>query len=153
MSVRTFLIIHSYNNPQLMKKTKSLFIALLLGWAAGAQAGDYTHLTIQKADSTTLALDVASLTMTFSDGQLVATNNQGTRTLAVADLARMFFSDGTSTGIDTATDAPASTPIRVYTLSGVSLGQYDRLATFTRRAAKGVYLVKSNGRTFKTTVK
>ena len=136
-----------------MKMTKSLFIALLLGWATGAKAGDYTHLTLQKTDSTTLALDVSSLSMTFSDGHLVATNEQGTYTLALADLARMFFSNGSSTGLASVTDDVESAPVTVFTLAGVSLGQYDRLSTFTQRAAKGVYLVKSNGKTFKTTVR
>lgn len=136
-----------------MKTTKSLFIALLLGWATGTQAGDYTHLTMQKSDSTTLALDVALLTMTFADGQLVAANDRGSYTFALADLSRMFFSKASSTGLDAVATDAGSMPVTVYTLAGVSLGQYDSLATFTRRAAKGVYLVKCNGRTFKTTVK
>lgn len=138
----------------LMKMTKSLPIALMLGWAMGAQAGDYTHLTFQKTDSTTLALDVTSLTMTFSGGQLLATNTQGTCSLTLADLAQMFFSNGPATGV-AAVDAAdaASAPVTVYTLTGATLGTYDRLSAFTRQAPKGVYIVKSNGRTFKTTVR
>lgn len=136
-----------------MKMTKSLPIILLLGWATGTQAGDYTHLTLQKTDSTTLALDVTSLTMTFSEGHLLAINNQGTYTLTLADLSQMFFSNGTTNGVAAiATDA-ASAPVTVYTLTGASLGAYDSLSIFTRQAPKGVYLVKSNGKTFKTTVK
>ncbi len=146
--MRTYL-----NYLQLMKITKTLFVALLLGCATGAQAGDYTHLTFQKADSTTLALDVASLTMTFSDGHLLATNDQGTYTLSLADLAQMFFSNGSTAGLDALSADVTTAPVSVYTLAGVSLGEYDRLATFTQRAAKGVYIVKSNDRTFKTTVR
>lgn len=136
-----------------MKMTKSLPIALMLGWAMGAQAGDYTHLTFQKTDSTTLALDVTSLTMTFSGGQLLATNTQGTYSLTLADLAQMFFSNGSTMGVAGVAADAASAPVTVYTLTGASLGTYDRLSAFTRQAPKGVYIVKSNGRTFKTTVR
>lgn len=135
-----------------MKMKKSLFIASLLCCAAGAKADDYTHLTFQKTDSTTLSVDVASLTMTFDDGQLVATNGTATYRLSVADLARMYFSDGTTTGI-AQPDADTGSTVEVYTLSGMKLGNYSSAETFARRAAKGVYVVKSNGRTFKTTVK
>lgn len=136
-----------------MKMTKSLPIALMLGWAMGAQAGDYTHLTFQKTDSTTLALDVTSLTMTFSGGQLLATNTQGTYSLTLTDLAQMFFSNGPATGVTAVASDAASAPVTVYTLTGATLGTYDRLSAFTRQAPKGVYIVKSNGRTFKTTVR
>ena len=137
----------------LMKMTKSLPIALMLGWAMGAQAGDYTHLTFQKTDSTTLALDVTSLTMTFSGGQLLAINTQGTYSLTLANLAQMFFSNGPATGVAAVDADAASAPVTVYTLTGATLGTYDRLSAFTRQAPKGVYIVKSNGRTFKTTVR
>jgi hypothetical protein len=137
----------------LMKMTKSLPIALMLGWAMGAQAGDYTHLTFQKTDSTTLALDVTSLTMTFSGSQLLATNTQGSYSLTLADLAQMFFSNGPATGVAAVDADAASAPVTVYTLTGATLGTYDRLSAFTRQAPKGVYIVKSNGRTFKTTVR
>lgn len=133
--------------------TKSLPIILLLGWATGAQAGDYTHLNLQKTDSTTLALDVTSLAMTFSEGHLLATNNQGTHTLTLADLSQMFFSNGTTNGVAAVATDAASAPVTVYTLTGASLGAYDSLSTFSRQAPKGIYLVKSNGKTFKTTVK
>lgn len=57
-------------------------------------ADDYTYpyLIITDAAGAQTTLSVASLEITFADGQLVATNGDGTTTLALADLASMAFS-------------------------------------------------------------
>lgn len=137
---------------ELMKMKKSLFIAALLCCAMGAKADDYTHLTFQKNDSSTLSISVASLTMTFDGEQLVATNGTATYQLNVSDLARMYFSDGTPTGI-TQLNNNTNHNVEIYTPAGIRLGSYASLEAFAQQADKGLYVVKSNGRTYKTIVK
>lgn len=57
-------------------------------------ADDYTYpyLIFTDAAGAQTTLSVASLEITFADGQLVATNGDGTTTLTLADLASMAFS-------------------------------------------------------------
>ena len=74
---------------------KRLFFILILAQAClGVTAQDYTYpyLIFTAADGTQTTLSATSLEMTFADGQLVATNGDGTTTLTLADLASMTFS-------------------------------------------------------------
>lgn len=67
--------------------------AMALGPSA-LLADDYTYpyLIFTDAAGSQTTLSVASLEITFVDGQLVATNGDGTTTLTLADLASMQFS-------------------------------------------------------------
>ena len=58
-------------------------------------ADDYTYpyLIFTDAAGAQTTVSVASLEITFADGQLVATNGDGTTTLTLADLASMAFSE------------------------------------------------------------
>lgn len=134
--------------------TKTLIISTLLGWATATQADTYSYLTFQKADSSCVAVAVESLSMTFANGKLIATNGTDTYELSVADLSRMFFSSTTPTGIaDLATDRPANAQVEAYALTGARLGTFANLKAFEQRAPKGVYVVRTNGRTLKLSVK
>lgn len=52
----------------------------------------YPYLIFTGADGAQTTVSVASLEIVFADGQLVATNGDGTTTLTLADLASMTFS-------------------------------------------------------------
>lgn len=137
-----------------MKMTKTLIVATLLGWGTATQANTYSYLTFQKADSSCVAVALESLSMTFANGKLIATNGADTYELSVVDLSRMFFSNTTPTGIaDLAADLAANTQVEVYALTGASLGAFANLRDFEQGAPKGVYVVRTNGRTLKLSVK
>lgn len=70
-----------------MKKILLLVMSFLA--LQSMRADDYTYLIIQNTDGTGVTLDVDNLTMTFSDGYLVAGDTQ----LSLSDLYKMYFSN------------------------------------------------------------
>ena len=70
-----------------MRKT---FITLLtiLGIAA-AHAEDYPYMMFQTNDGTILMMASASLTITFSEGNMMLSNGAESKTIALADIKKM----------------------------------------------------------------
>ena len=58
--------------------------------SAGADS-DYSHLTFKADNGTEVTVSVEALVMTFSDGQLIATNGEGTQAFSLKDLTTMRF--------------------------------------------------------------
>lgn len=64
--------------------------------AIAAQADSYPYLTIQNADGSTGTLSVETLTLTISDGQLIASNGTNSQTFSLASLGQMRFASNPS---------------------------------------------------------
>lgn len=77
-----------------MKRLLFAFISVVIGLPT-LLADDYVYpyLVFTVSDGTQTTLGVSSLEITFSDGQLVATNADGTAKLNLADLVSMQFSE------------------------------------------------------------
>ena len=118
--------------------------------AMTAQAYDYPYLTFQMTDGTVQSVAVDDLTIAFSDGQLVATNADGSQTFTLTELSKMYFST-TSTAIEDVTASEAA--VEVYTVQGVSKGTFDSMQTAKASLGKGIYIIKCDGSTFKIAVK
>lgn len=130
-----------------MKKT--IILTLLCALCMGAQAADYNYLVFTMNDNTTQTVAASNLTMSFGDGKLTVSN--GTTTLAtitLADLAKMEFSNTESTGITTiSTDRlTIDETTQVYDLNGRQLPSGTQLQ-------RGIYIVKTNGRTIKVQIR
>ena len=130
-----------------MKKT--MILTLLCALYMGAQAADYNYLVFTMNDNTTQTIAASNLTMSFGDGKLTVSN--GTTTLAtitLADLAKMEFSNTESTGISTiSTDRlTIDETTQVYDLNGRQLPSGTQLQ-------RGIYIVKTNGRTIKVQIR
>ena len=108
--------------------TLAAFLLLMMG----AKAQTYSYLTFQHTDGTQKSLTANGLKITFSGNTLTATSMEGTTTLALTDLSKMFFTSEVS-GVLNPTDgqtlvtigegsvsvsAPVGTTIRVYTTDG-----------------------------------
>lgn len=133
-----------------------LFLLMALG-AVSASAQSYNYLTLQQTGGNEQSLAISGLKITFSDGNLVATNGSQTATIPLEKMQKMYFSS-TPTGISTVSDeqtasaviengklvvnAPDSCAVQVY---GVDGRQLSPNATFNR----GVYVVRVGGKTFK----
>ena len=52
---------------------------------------DYSHLTFKADNGTEVTVSVEALVMTFSNGQLIATNGEGTQTFSLVELTNMRF--------------------------------------------------------------
>jgi hypothetical protein len=156
-----------------MNMKKTFLLAMLPLLMQEARAADYQYLVIAASDGTEQALTASGLTITFSDGKLVATSSSATvATIALSDLASMYFSN-TDTGIeDTAAPAaaqisvadgilsitaPEGTKIRITNTAGISLGYYIKAKqgteTIGNRLSQGIYLINVNSKSYKIFVK
>jgi hypothetical protein len=75
-----------------------LSVVIALFGLLSVQASNYTKLTFQQVDGTKQSVDLQSLVITFSDGQLLATNENGDQSFALRNLAKMYFSTSSIIG-------------------------------------------------------
>ena len=80
-----------------MKKSILSVVIALFGLLS-LQASNYTKLTFQQIDGTKQSVDLQSLVITFSDGQLLATNANGDQSFALRNLTKMYFSTSSIIG-------------------------------------------------------
>ena len=66
-----------------------LSVVIALFGLLSVQASNYTKLTFQQVDGTKQSVDLQSLVITFSDGQLLATNEKCSQSFALRNLAKM----------------------------------------------------------------
>lgn len=128
---------------------------LIIGFILAAisittHAADYTYLTIVEQDGTKTSLTAVGLTITFSDGNLVATNSttSESKTISLSNLASMNFSTAneTTTGIQNVSIDIDDADTFIYDLSG---RQIPSGASLT----KGIYIIKKGSVTRKIQVK
>lgn len=116
------------------------------------QAADYDYLTIVETDGTRTSLTAVGLTITFSDGSLVATNanTSETKTVSLTNLASLNFSttNETTTGISSieAESFNLGEAEAVYDLSGRQIPEGTSLT-------RGIYIIKKGGITRKIQIK
>ena len=129
---------------------KKLLVLALLAGTLSAQADEYPYFIFETTDGGRMPVEVESLTIQIVDGNLVA----GGKTFSLASLSRMFFAltpDATS-GIEDlrATEDGA---VEVYSLNGVSLGNYENVSAAKQSLQRGIYVMKGGSGTFKVAVK
>ncbi len=124
---------------------KILLLLTILVGTLKAQAGDYTYLTFESTDGAKVSVDVSSLPVTINlDNSTLTIGNQ---TFVLADLSKMYFStsDETTTGIKEITSATLDEATDIYDLQGHKVTK--------EQMKKGVYIVKTNNRTYKMVVR
>ena len=110
------------------------------------QAADYTYLTFETTDGAKTSVDVSSLPVTINLDN--ATLTIGNQTFALVDLSKMYFStQNETTGIETIDNGQwiMDNSAEFYDLQGHKVSK-DQLR-------KGVYIVKTQSRTYKMVVK
>ena len=123
-----------------MKKKMLLAAGCLMALAAHAD-GAYSYLTFTHNNLAEQSFSAADLTITFENGQAVVAQNGNKTTLALADLQKMRFTAEVG--------AEANGPLTVVTLSGQRVGTFKDKATMERSLKKGLYVVKTAGKTYK----
>lgn len=137
-----------------------LSLMLLLG-VTTASAQNYDYLILQENSGNATGLKIDGLKLTFDKGNLVAQNAEGTKTIALADMQKMYFSSNpTSVGSVTNDDvkdlvtvengtlkvnAPADAKVAVYSVDGRQV-KPGKLTT-------GTYVVRVNNKSVKVLVK
>ena len=132
---------------------KLVLILLLMVGTLAAEAYDYPYLTIRTANGTETSVAVSELRLTFSNGQLVATNSTDSVTLTLSELSAMYFTEtmnSISTGLQSVTEDEA---VEVYTTGGVLVGRFDTMSQARATLKHGIYVIKTNERTIKTVLK
>ncbi len=119
-----------------------LFLTMLVGTLT-AQADSYTYLTFETTDGAKGSVSVEELTLTISGTTLTA----GTQSFTLSNLSKMYFSntDETTTGIEEITSATLDEATDIYDLQGHKVTK--------AQMRKGVYIVKTNSRTYKMVVR
>lgn len=135
-----------------MKKITFFLLAMTATLAVHAEDYAYPYLMFQTADGTKVSMAVESLQLMFKDGQLVATNGDGTQQFTLTSLSKMFFSENSAAGItDVMTD---NEEVEVFNLSGMQLGTYASISDAKSVLKRGIYVFKTrNGKSIKMAVK
>ena len=120
-----------------------LLLMTLVGGVLTMQAEDtYTYLTFETTDGAKTSVDVSSLPVTINlDNSTLTIGNQ---TFALADLSKMYFStQSETTGIETIDNGQwtMDNSAEFYDLQGHKVSK--------AQMKKGVYIVKTNRKTFK----
>ena len=134
---------------------KPLFSALLLlaAQTASAELYDYPYMAFQTADGTVKTVPVSSLSLSISNGVLIATSDDGTESFTLSDLSKMYF---TSEAVVTKVQNPESTgssEVEVTSLAGVFCGTFPSVEAARQSLPAGMYIVKNSTETFKIVVK
>ena len=125
---------------------KKIFVlVMVLVGVLTAQAGDYAYLTFETTDGAKASVAVESLTLTISGNTLTA----GSQQFTLSNLSKMYFSniDETATGIESIDNSQLTIDdsTEIYDLQGHKVSK-DLMR-------KGVYIVKTNNRTYKMIVR
>ena len=107
------------------------------------QADAYSFLTFETTDGAKASVTIESLTLGISGTTLTA----GSLQFTLSNLSKMYFSatDETATGIEEITNATLDEASEIYDLQGHKVSK--------AQMHQGVYIVKTNSRTYKMIVR
>ena len=119
-----------------------VFLTMMMGTLA-IHAADYTYLTFETTDGAKASVSVENLTLTINGTTLTA----GSQQFTLSNLSKMYFStsDETATGIEEINSASIEEATDIYDLQGHKVSK--------EQMRKGVYIVKTNSRTYKMVVR
>ena len=133
-----------------------VFTTMMMAGMLTAQADNFTYLTIEKTDGTAQSLTAVGLNLSYSGGNLIATNGTESATIALTEVSRMYFSNEQAitsaiSTVNTSTPSSETNPQSdgIYNLQG------HRVASLSQRSSlrKGIYIIVENGQTKKVQVK
>ena len=125
---------------------KIVLASMILVGTLTAQADDYTYLTFETTDGVKTSVDVSSLPVTINLDN--STLTVGSKTFALADLSKMYFStQSETTGIESISNdlLTLDNSADIYDLQGHKVTK--------EQMKKGVYIVKNNGKAYKMVVR
>ena len=123
----------------LFRRMGMMAVFALLG--TSAMADDFHYLTFETTDGAKASVEISALSMTIDGTTLVA----GNQTFPLSNLSKMYFSvsDETSsaTGIRQLDNLNSQEILAIYDLQGHKIAK--------EQMKKGVYIVKTQGGTYK----
>ena len=127
-----------------MKKIMFFLMTMVGGVTAQADDATYSYLTFETVDGAKTSVAVTSLPMsvTVSGGTLTV----GGQTFTLADLSKMYFSNtNETTAIQEVKAADLDDDADIYDLQGRKVAK--------AQMRRGIYVVKTNGGTYKVNVR
>ena len=121
----------------------------MVGTLTASAAYEYPYLNFLTAAGVIETMPVDNLTMSIADGQLIATNGTTTKTFALTDMVKMYFTD--SSGLNSLI-ANTDEAVEVCTVDGVSLGRFASVKDALLSLDRGTYVIKGQSSTFKIAV-
>lgn len=128
---------------------KIILITMLAILTTGMRAAQYDYLVFTLTDGTTKTVAASNLTISFSDGNLIAASGSETlATLSLAQLTQMEFSTDDPTGITTLSTNTLTTDeaTAIYDMNGRQIPTGTSLKN-------GMYIVKTKNRTVKVYIR
>lgn len=127
-----------------------VFLVLLaLTWGK-IVASDYPFLNIEQTNGTITTLESTGLTITFTDGKMIASQNGSSTTFSLIDLNKMYF--GTTNGVKLL-ELENEKSFTVYNISGIKIGEFENSSDINNKLNKGIYIVEKGGKSYKLSVK
>lgn len=127
-----------------------VFLVLLaLTWGK-IVASDYPFLNIEQTNGAITTLESTGLTITFTDGKMIASQNGSSTTFSLTDLNKMFF--GTTNGVKLL-ESENEKSFTVYNISGIKIGEFENTSDINNKLNKGIYIVEKGGKSYKLSVK
>ena len=131
---------------------KKIFLLLALGFTMMAHAGTYNYLVFTNQSGATTAFSICNLTLEVNGTDLQVTNDEGTVTLILSELASMQFSvDKTITGVENILHADA--PVQVHSVTGVFMGTYNSMIDAAKCLNMGTYVISSGNQSQTVVIK
>lgn len=130
-----------------MNRIISLLAGIALTTAGTAWGAELPWLTFTLTDSSTFSVAAEDLTLDYADGSLRLSSPTVDRTVPVAQLAAMEFT--AESGGSFVAELPAEGAVAFFELNGTSAGTFRTLDEARKALAPGVYVVVSDGQTFK----
>lgn len=141
-----------FSNYKFTDMKRILFALLITLGVLQVHAYDYPYLVFMNSDGNTTTLSVETLIITISNGKLVAQNNDGTQSFALSNLNKMYFTkEADLTGISTTENTHEA--VEIFTAGGLSVGKFENEKAAKASLKPGLYILKSNTRTYKIAVK
>ena len=112
----------------------------------------YPYLTIVMTDNTSKTFSVEGLTMTPVNGTLSIANADGSETLDITELSKMYFSEDSPNAVGSvSSDDNQDGRVTLYTVSGILVGEYGSVnAAHDAMQSGTVYIMKKGSKTVKT---
>lgn len=117
-----------------------------------ASAQSTLKLAFQKLDDSIERIEAKSLTITFANGNLSASNGTENLEIKLSDLVKMYFTDGDS-GTNIVSVDFNEIEADVYTIDGKNCGKFTSVAEAVASLPAGIYIIKtSDDKSFKIAV-
>lgn len=126
---------------------KIIVLTLLTALTLGVKATDYNYLVFTLSNGNKASITASNLSISFSNGNLIAKSGSETVTIALTDLTKMEFSNDNTTGIEAIeTAVTLDEATEIYDMNGRRIPSGTQLS-------RGIYIIKSNGKTSKVQIK